>query len=467
MFLRSLNPAQAFQEIGQVKCTSRIQLSRVVKNARLALPGWKALEIQQRITCIQEIYDNFLANVDEIAILQTNEIGKPISESLEECHITLSWLQWNINNAENILQTQAVDLTKDSISQIIYEPFGVAAVIAPWNYPVQNTFLATIQILLAGNTVVFKHSEECCLTAKYLEEIIRLTSLPDGVFNFVYGAREVGQYLLAEDIDLISFTGSSKVGREVYQEAARKFIPAVLEMGGSSPGVIFPDADLDLACQSVLLERFSNCGQICCALKRLIVHEDIFEAVVSKLKSLLAGQVIGDPHDPQTTLGPLVSERQLKNLRRQIADAVKKGAELVSANHVINLPGAYQEPLLVTNVKTEMAIMKEEVFGPVLPIISFTTEKEAIKIANDTDYGLSAFIYTKNMNLADRVSVQLESGQISINGKSYFTENAPFGGYKKSGLGRTDGRAGYYSVCQMKVVARPLPYRSQVIANCI
>ncbi len=455
-YLVSTNPAKGYEEVGRVPVSTNEEITNAVKQAHEVFPAWKELPIRERIRYFKKFLELYEKQIEEIAKLQTQEMGKPIKDSISECSNAKDWLEWQLENAPKFLETQILDKFDDYQTELHFEPYGVTASIAPWNYPTYQFFLAVMQQLLVGNTVVFKHSEECPLTSQILVELMNKTSFPKGVFSCIYGNGQVGQQLLEQDVNLIHFTGSSRIGQLVYEAAAKKFIPAVLEMGGSSPAIVFDDANLKNTCDSVYAERFDNCGQICCALKRLVVHENIHDKVVEQLKAIIELQVVSDPLDKNTTMGPLVAKRQLNLLEEQVDDAKAKGATIVAGGErPSELNGAFYKPTLITNTTQDMKVVNEEVFGPVLPVIKFSSEEEAVKIANDTPYGLSAFVYTDDSKRADRVAKKLEAGQISINGCSYFSSHAPFGGYKKSGIGRGDGKYGYYNITQMKVISRP------------
>ena len=456
-YLISTNPAKGYEEVGRVPISTKEDITIAVKKAHEALPAWRALSAKNRGEYFQKFLDLYKNRVEELAELQTREIGKPITESLSECNGRAATLELNIERSMKVLESQVLDVYDDHQTELHFEPHGVVAAIAPWNYPTSQFLIAIGQPLLAGNTVVFKHSEECPLTSQLLAGLIKEAGFPEGVFTCLYGDGAVGEMLLNQDIDLIVFTGSSRVGEMIYRKAAEKFIPAILEMGGSSPAIVFDDVNLDETCLSVFNERFSNNGQICCALKRLIVHESIHNQVVEKLTKIIDNQVIGDPLDKKTTIGSLSAKRQLETLEVQVEDARNKGATIVTGGkRVEGLDGAYYTPTLITNTTPDMKVVTEEVFGPVLPIITFKTEEEAIRIAHDTPYGLSAFVYSKNLERADRIAHVLEAGQVSINGCSYFSTNAPFGGYKKSGIGRTKGDIGFLQVTRQKVISRPI-----------
>jgi len=406
-YLISTDPARGYEEVGRVPISTKEEVEISVQRAREALPAWRALSVKDRGEYFQRFLALYKDRVEELAELQTREMGKPITESLSECNGRAATLELNIERSIKVLESQILDAFDTYQTELHFEPHGVVAAIAPWNYPTSQFLIAVGQPLLAGNTI-------------------------DGVFTCLYGDGDVGEMLLDQDIDLIMFTGSSRVGEMIYRKAAEKFIPAVLEMGGSSPAVVFDDADLDETCLSIFNERFSNNGQICCALKRLIVHESIYDQVIEKLTKIIDTQVI-------------------------VEDARDKGATIVvGGKQVEGLDGAYYMPTLITNTTPSMKVATEEVFGPVLPIITFKTEEEALRIAHDTPYGLSAFVYSKNLERADRIAHALEAGQVSINGCSYFSTNAPFGGYKRSGIGRTKGDIGFLQITKQKVISRPI-----------
>ena len=455
-YLISTNPAKGYVEVGQVPISSKEEIIATVKKAREALPAWRALSVKNRGEYFRKFLDLYKNRVEELAKLQTREMGKPITESLSECNSRAASLELNIERSIKVLESQVLDVYDTYQTELHFEPHGVVAAISPWNYPTSQFLIAIGQPLLAGNTVVFKHSEECPLTSQLLARLMKEAGFPKGVFACLYGDGAVGEVLIDQDIDLIMFTGSSRVGEMIYKKAAEKFIPAVLEMGGSSPAIVFDDVDLDETCLSVFNERFSNNGQICCALKRLIVHESIYDQVIEKLTKIIDAQIVGDPINKKTTIGSLSAKRQLATLEAQVEDARNKGATIVTGGkRAEGLDGAYYMPTLITNTTTDMKVVTEEVFGPVLPIITFKTEEEALRIAHDTPYGLSAFVYSKNLERTDRIAHALEAGQVSINGCSYFSTNAPFGGYKQSGIGRTKGDIGFLQVTKQKVISRP------------
>src|SRR3989344_2448143 len=435
-YIISANPGRNYEEVGRVKATNKSEVSKIVASAREAFPAWRDLGFSGRKPYFDKFLSIYKTKVEELARLQTQEMGKPIESSRSEVKSVADWLENQLKIAPDALAPTVTDSYDTYEISIHREPYGVVGSVAPWNFPSFQFALAVLPQLIAGNTVVFKHSEECVLTSKLLADVALEAGFPEGVLKVIYGKGDIGQQLMEGDIDLIHFTGSTNVGKMLYKLAADKFIPAVLEMGGSSPGIIFEDAVLDKTCLSIFNERNGNCGQVCSALKRLFAHASKYEEVIAGLKSISEHQKLGDPMESQTTMGPLVAERQLIQIERQVQDARDKGATVVcGGKRPEGLLGAYYEPTILTNVTTDMAVMNEEVFGPVLPVIKFETEEEAIKMANDTDYGLSAFVYSADLARAERVAGLLEAGQVSVNGETFFGDNTPFGGYKKSGIG--------------------------------
>lgn len=451
----SLNPSNNYQRIGEISISTHDQIKTKISKAQNAKSLWASLDIKKRISILQKIHKEFSNQKNEIGSIASQEMGMPASvRNKIDIDAGLNYMQGYIDNVEQWLSREIVFESKTEIHYLSFEPKGVAGISIPWNYPFCNFVWGVIQNLIVGNTVVFKHSEECPLTARLLEDIMNSSELPDGVFNAVYGSSDTGEYLMNSSLDIIYFTGSTGVGKHLYEVAAKKFIPIILELGGSAPGIVCADADISLAIESIYFNRFINSGQTCDGLKRLIVHKSRFDEVVNKLKSLVLTKKIGAAEDPLTDIGPLVAERQLIVLEDQVSDALKKGAKIITgAKRPDNLFGAYYEPTIVTQVNCDMRIWKEEVFGPVLPIVSFDTFDEAIVLANDTNFGLGGYIYTQDIDLAFGLSSKLKTGNISINGASFEIAQDAFGGYKDSGLGREHGKLGLRELCTAKVIA--------------
>ncbi len=452
--ITSINPANG-KILGETIATTSEEITEKVKLARAAAPAWKALGVKNRVEILRPLFESFQKIQNEIALLTTQEIGKPLAESIGDFEGDFIYLNDFITNGEKYIEDEIVFKNHDAVHRIIYEPTGVVACIAPWNYPFGNFIWSVIPNLIVGNTVVFKHSEECPLTAKLLEQtVLALKKLPEGVFSAIYGDAEEGNLLATQEIDMLWFTGSSAVGRELAAIAGKKQIKAVLEMGGSNPAIVLKDALLDNIIEKIYRGRFTNCGQVCDAIKRLLVDRSLFENLVAALAQQIEKIKIGDPLQHDTELGPLVSMRQMKILEEQVNDALSKGATLITGGkHIHQLTGAYYSPTLLTNIKKNMRIWQEEVFGPVLPIISFEDDEEAIQLANDTPYGLGAVVFSQNIDKARYIASKIDAGCIDINNGSHWQPCTPFGGYKASGMGREHGRHGFHELCQIKVIA--------------
>jgi len=450
----STNPGKGYKVVGEVAVSSKDEIHLKVEKAKEAATEWKNLGVSGRVALLRKLVLKIQENKEKLASMATREMGMPIGSSRNDVDDAMRYLSWYLDNADNFLRPEVSFEDEKIINTVYREPVGVVAVIVPWNYPMSNFVWGCGQNLVVGNTIVFKHSEECPLFGKLLEEIVT-SCLPEGVFSEVYGGGEAGDLLIHEDINLICFTGSSKTGKYIYQVAAEKFIRAVLEMGGSAPGIIFEDANIDNVLETIYFGRFFSSGQSCDALKRLIVHESRLDETIAKLKEIISSKKIGDPEDESVDLGPLVAKRQLDLLEKQVMDAIDKGAKIeVGGKIPAGLEGAYYEPTILTNVNKEMRVWREEVFGPVLPIVTFSTDQEAILLANDTEYGLGAYVYTENKERAQKIAAKINTGMVSVNNASYLQPSSPFGGYKQSGLGREHGKYGFEELTQIKVVAK-------------
>lgn len=453
MKLVSTNPGKGFEIIGEVETSTDEEIKQKVEKAKQAQKQWNEIGLEERLDYLKKVSEEILKRKEDLAKLATEEMGMPITQTRFDIEDGLRYFNWYLDNAGKYLSPEVVYADDNIINKVFYEPIGVAAVISPWNYPLSNFVWGCGQNLIVGNTVVFKHSEECPLLGKLLEEIMT-SILPEGVFSEVYGDGTVGDLLVHQDINLISFTGSSRTGKQLYKIAAEKFIKIVLEMGGSAPGIIFEDANIEGVLETIYSSRFSNCGQMCDALKRLIVHESKYDETVEKLKTYISSKKVGDPLDESTDIGPLVAKRQLELLEEQVKDAVDKGAEIViGGERPENLDGAYYEPTILTKITKDMRVWQEEIFGPVLPVMPFKTEEEAIQLANDTKYGLGAYVYTQSKDRALKVASQINTGMVSINNTSYIHPCSPFGGNKESGLGREHGKFGFAELTNVKVIS--------------
>ncbi|MCB9791035.1 aldehyde dehydrogenase [Candidatus Nomurabacteria bacterium] len=452
MNITSINPSTG-QNIGEVTSSSQGEVKVKVQKARKALKKWRALGVTGRVEILRNVVKGFEKRQEEFAELIAKEMGMPISQSHHDVGGAIDYFNWYLDNAEKYLSPEVVHDDESMTHTVYYEPVGVVAAITPWNFPASNFVWMVGQNLVIGNTVVFKDSEEVPLCGKLIEEVFAESNTPEGVFLEVYGDREIGNTLVHEDIDMICFTGSTAVGQQLYRIGAEKFIKVFLELGGSAPGIVFEDADLDKVLDTIYANRFDNSGQICDGLKRLIVQESRLNEVIERLKSKLEQVTIGDASNKDTDIGPLVSKKQLNVLQRQVEDSLTKGARIEYSKEIGNLNGFFYPPTILTQITREMPVWNEETFGPVLPIVTFKTQAEAIELANDTKYGLGGYVFTEDKSKFRDVALEIDSGMIQVNNTSYVTPSSPFGGYKVSGIGREHGKFGFHELSQIKLIS--------------
>ncbi|MFC1711860.1 aldehyde dehydrogenase family protein [Patescibacteria group bacterium] len=456
MILKSINPHDQ-SVVGKLQVSSEKDVERVILKAKKAFPLWKEKSVLERASYIKKFRSKVLKNKKKIAEYITLEMGKPIQQALDDVDFELGFLDYYIKKAPIFLSDETVLKKGNEHFRVTYEPYGVCGCIAPWNFPLSMANSGVIPALIAGNTVILKPSEYTSLSQKIVIDLLSESGLPNGVANLLIGGGDVGKMLIDESIDLAWFTGSTRVGQEIYKKCGKKFIKALLEMGGSSPGIILKDANLKAAVDSLYWARFLNCGQVCTAIKRLFVQESVYEKVVNLFVKKLKNVKVGNPMDKKTDIGPLVSQKQLDILKSQVADAVKKGAKVLIGgsqpdDKSLN-KGNYYNPTILVNIKPNMKVLTEEVFGPVLPIVSFNKVEEAIELANKTEYGLSAEIYTKDLKLAEKMAKLIDAGTVAINTDDFFKPECPFGGFKKSGMGREYGEVGMKEFSQVKLIA--------------
>ena len=451
MILKSFNPANN-EILGEIKETEINEIKDIVTKSKEAFKLWSSISLEERINYIKKLCNVIKDNKEELALLVTNEMGMPINESLYDIDRGLEHINWYMNNVKKIIGDKITYEDENEIDKVLFESKGVAAVIIAWNFPFTSFVWQAVTNLLVGNTVVIKHSELVPLCSKKIYELVK-SVLPENVYSVVYGNGEVGRSLAEQDIDLICFTGSTKTGKSLYKLAGEKFIETVMECGGSAAGIIFEDVNIDSIIDDVYINRFYNSGQSCDAQKRLLVHRSKYDELIEKFKKCLESKHVGNPLDKETEIGPLVSIEQLEKIEDQVKNAIDKGAQVIcGGKRLDNSNGNYYLPTILTNITKDMKVYKEEVFGPVIPIIPFDTIEEAIEIANDTEYGLGGFVYTNNKNIYERVVKELKTGMVALNSLDYAKPCNPFGGYKKSGIGKNNSEFGLQRLCNIKVV---------------
>jgi len=454
MKIVSTNPGRNYEVIGEVEAASESDITKAVDKARSVQPSWAASSLEERGDKIRSFFKICGGRVDEIAEIMSKEMGKPIEAAREQVTSTFDEFEDYMKQVGQALTPEVV-FENDSEKHIqTFEPRGVIAAIAPWNFPFNNLSFQVGQALIAGNTVLYKPSEETVLFAQLMAKLVGESELPEGVLTLIIGDGKVGEMLVRQDVDMILFTGSTATGQRITEIAAERSIPVLTEMGGSAPGIVSEDADVPKIIHTLASNRFDNTGQYCDGLKRAIVHVSKYDEVLKGLKEYALKTKVGDQLEEDTKIGPLVAKRQLDKLEEQVADALEKGAKvLVGGKQPESLEGAYYEVTVLTNISPDMRVWKEEVFGPVLPVVTFETEEEAVRLANDTEYGLGGYVFTESIERFRRVAKQIQAGDIAHNNATYFSPKTPFGGYKKSGNGRSQGLAGFHEVTQIKVIA--------------
>ena len=455
MKLQSINPHDQ-SVVGELEISTQQDVTAAISKAKKAFESWRFTPIKKRIKYIKIYREKIVENKEKLARLTTLEMGKPLNQSLDDIGWELQFIDYYIDKGtENLADEVVLNKGKEHY-RVVFEPYGVCACIAPWNFPLSMMNSGVLPALIAGNTVIFKPSEYTSLSQKFAADLLIESGLPEGVMQVLIGAGEVGKMLVDADIDLMWFTGSTKVGQEIYKKCGDKFIKALCEMGGSSAGIVFADADLKVTMENLYWARFLNCGQVCSSVKRLFVEKKVYKKVLEQFIDRLKKVKLGNPME-NADVGPLVSKKQLDLLELQVKDAVEKGAKVEVGGKKptgkVYEKGNYFEPTILTNVNFDMKVLSEETFGPVLPIIPFETEDEVIKMANRTQYGLTSEIYTTDLKKGERIGHRLDSGVVAINTDSFYKPVCPIGGYKKSGIGREYGKIGMQEFAQVKLMA--------------
>jgi len=438
------------EEIGRVPLLESVQVLEAVNRARAAQPSWAGLSYLQRGQVISRAREIVLRDLESIAKLISQETGKPRAEAISmEVVPTLDLMHYFAANTARILKPTRIDIGQYGFmgrsSKIIYKPLGVVGIISPWNFPWATPLDEIVIALMAGNAVVVKPSELSPFSALKIAEVFDEAQLPTGLLQIVTGDGSTGSALIDSGVDKIIFTGSVATGKRVAEAAAKHLVPVVLELGGKDPMIVLKDANLTNAARAAVWGAFANAGQACASIERCYVHESIaqrfIELVVSETSLLKQGPTSSDEID----VGAMTNERQLQIVEDHIGDALRNGARVVIGGTRRNEErGWFHEPTVVTGVNHTMKLMTDETFGPVLPIMTFKTDEEAVRLANDSIYGLTASIFTTDIARGRKLAEQIEAGTVMVNEVVYTHALAPtpWGGVKQSGYGRTHGRLG-------------------------
>jgi len=438
------------EELGRVPLMNAADVTAAVKRARLAQHAWAKLSFRARAQHILRAREIVLAQVDEIAALISRETGKPPPEAMAmEIVPTLDLMHYFAKTVEHLLKRRKIDIGQYELmgrsSYIVYKPLGVVGIISPWNFPWATPLDEVVMALLAGNAVVLKPSELTPLTAVKIGDVFKQAGLPDRLLEIVTGDGSTGAALVEAGIDKVMFTGSVATGKRVAEAAAKHLTPVVLELGGKDAMIVLEDASLPNAARAAVWGGFANAGQACASIERCYVHESVAQEFTQLVVAETRKLKLGPPADAEVDLGAMTTERQLRIVEAHLKHAVAQGAKIETGGHrVENGRGWFHEATVVTNVDHSMELMCEETFGPVLPIMTFKTDDEAVRLANDSIYGLTAAVFTSNIARGRRLAEQIEAGTVMINEVVYTHAIAqtPWGGVKQSGYGRTHGRLG-------------------------
>ncbi len=445
----SRNPATG-EEVGRVPNMSAAEVSAAVSSAREAQSAWAALSFKERGRVVMRARALALEELDEIARLISKESGKPVTEAISmELTPTLDLMQFFARRTAKLLRPEKIDIGQYGLmgrtSRIVYKPLGVVGIISPWNFPWAIPLGEVVMSLMAGNAVVLKPSELTPLVGLKIGEVFGRAGLPDGLLQVVTGDGKTGAALTGAGVDKIMFTGSVATGKRVAEAAARRLIPCVLELGGKDPMIVLEDANVEMAAGAAVWGGFANSGQACASVERCYVHERIapqfIEQVVAQVQALKQSAGTNEGTD----IGAMSSERQLEIVEEHVNDALAHGARaLTGGQRNSELKGLFYEPTVLTDVNQGMTVMREETFGPVLPVMTFKSEDEAVRLANDSIFGLTASVWTRDAGRGRRVAEQIEAGTVTVNEVLYThgIAQTPWGGMKQSGIGRTHGRLG-------------------------
>ena len=445
------NPADG-SVVGQVPRFDHDEIAEVITAAEQAQKPWAARTAKDRSGVLRRWFELIVANAEDIALIMTSEQGKPLTEARGEVIYAASFIEWFAEEAKRIYgETVPAPLTSQRIT-VLKQPIGVTAAITPWNFPAAMITRKVGPALAAGCTMIVRPADLTPLTALALGALAERAGIPAGVLQIVTGSSTgIGKALTESGtVRKLSFTGSTEVGRLLMAQCAPTIKKVSLELGGNAPFIVFDDADLDAAVEGAIISKFRNAGQTCVCANRFLVQDGVYDAFAEKLAERVAGLRVGNGITKGTDLGPLIEEKALQKVEDHIADALSKGAELVQGGK--RLGGLYMSPAVVTGVTPAMKVAQEETFGPLAPLFRFKTEDEALRLANDTIFGLAAYFYTRDHARVIRVSEGLEYGMVGHNTGMISNEVAPFGGVKQSGLGREGSHHGIEDYLEIKYI---------------
>jgi len=445
------NPATG-AALGTIPNMGATETRRAIEAAQRAFPAWAAKTAKERANILRRWFDLMMANQEDLAVLMTAEQGKPLAEAKGEIAYAASFIEWFAEEAKRLYGDVIPGHQADKRLLVIRQPVGVVAAITPWNFPSAMITRKAGPALAAGCTFLCKPATQTPYSALALAELAQRAGIPAGVFNILTGsATAIGGEMTSNPIvRKLTFTGSTEIGKKLMEQCAGTMKKLSLELGGNAPFLVFDDADLDAAVEGALASKYRNTGQTCVCANRLLVQDGVYDAFAKKLSQAVAKLRVGDGLAGATEQGPLIDAKALAKVQEHIQDALAKGASIVAGGKRHALGGTFFEPTILANVTRDMLVAREETFGPLAPLFRFKTEEEAIAMANDTEFGLASYFYTRDLARSWRVAEKLEYGIVGINTGIISNEVAPFGGIKESGVGREGSKYGIIDYTELK-----------------
>jgi len=447
------NPATS-EQLGTIPNMGAGETRRAIEAAARALPAWGARTAKDRAVLLRRWFDLITQNEQDLAVLMTAEQGKPLAEAKGEIAYAASFIEWFAEEGKRLYGDLIPGHQPDKRIMVLRQPVGVVAAITPWNFPAAMITRKAGPALAAGCTMVLKPATQTPFSALALGELAQRAGIPAGVFNVVTGgAAAIGGEMTSHPaVRKLTFTGSTEIGKKLMAQCAGTVKKLSLELGGNAPFIVFDDADLDAAVQGAIASKYRNTGQTCVCANRLLVQEAVYEEFARKLKEAVGKLRVGDGLAGATDQGPLIDSKAVAKVEEHVADAVAKGARVLAGGKRHALGGTFFEPTILTGVTSQMLVAREETFGPVAPLFKFKTEAEAIAMANATEFGLAAYVYTRDLARSWRVCEAIEYGIVGLNTGIISTEVAPFGGVKESGTGREGSKYGILDYTELKYV---------------
>lgn len=451
--LKVVNPATNAL-IGYVPNMGQVETEMAIKAAEAALPAWRALTAKERGAKLRRWFELLNENSDDLALLMTTEQGKPLAEAKGEVTYAASFIEWFAEEAKRIYGDTIPGHQVDKRLMVIKQPVGVTAAITPWNFPAAMITRKAAPALAAGCTMVVKPAHQTPFTALAMAELAKRAGIPAGVFSVLTGdAVQIGNEMCSNPIvRKLSFTGSTNIGIKLMAQCAPTLKKLSLELGGNAPFIVFNDANIDAAVEGAMIAKYRNAGQTCVCANRIYVQDGVYDEFALKLSTAVGKLKVGEGINEGITTGPLINTAAVEKVQSHLIDAIAKGASVIAGGKVHDLGGNFFEPTVLTNVDKSMLVAREETFGPLAPLFKFSDVDDVIKQANDTEFGLAAYFYGRDISLVWKVAEALEYGMVGVNTGLISTEVAPFGGMKSSGLGREGSKFGIEEYLEIKYI---------------